>query len=232
MTWHAKPAGGYSLGSADWLDNWNEICSMLSWTTEALAGMGGNMQAESGMNPWRWQGDSVSTSGGYGLPQFTPASGYLALSGVTPNMSTSQITSGATPEDGARQIQAIDSDELHKWVSSCWRSSWSTITYSSLWQYAQEVMATWGNGSSVTFSQFKACTDVDAAAFIWLACYEGPRVPNYDTRKTTARTIYTDYMGGVVPPSPQPPEPYPPSGKALPPWLLKKMADNGRRLLY
>ena len=233
MSWHAKPSGGYSLGSSDWIDNWNEIISMLSWTDEAKAGMGGNMQHESGMNPWRWQGDSVNTHGGYGLPQFTPASDYLALSGVTPNMSTSEVTIGATPEDGARQIQAIDNDELHKWVSSCWRDTyWSKITYAPLWRYAQEVMNTWGNGSSVTFSQFKACTDIDACAFLWLACYEGPLVPNYDVRKSTARTIYTQYMGGVVPPTPDPPEPYPPSGKALPAWLIKKMADNSRRVLY
>ena len=235
MTWHAKPAGGYSLGSADWIDNWNEIIFMLSWTDEAKAGMGGNLQHESGMNPWRWQSDTVNTSAGYGLPQFTPASGYLALSGVTPNMSTSQITAGATPEDGARQMQAIDSDELHKWVSSCWRSYWSKITYAGLWAYAQEIMNTWGNGSSVSFSQFKACTDVDAATFIWLACYEGPGAPNYTARQTTARTIYTQYMGGVIPPTPpgpQPPTPDPPSGQHLPYWLMKKMADNGRLLLY
>ena len=232
MTWHAKPSGGYSLGSADWIDNWNEICSMLSWTDEAIAGMGGNLQHESGMNPWRWQSDTVNTSAGYGLPQFTPASGYLALSGATPNMSTSQTTAGATPEDGARQILAIDNDELHKWVSSCWRVYWNKITYAGLWSYAQRIMNDWGNGSSITFSQFKACTDVDACAFIWLACYEGPLVPDtWETRQSTARTIYTQYMGGVIPPGPQPPTPDPPSGKHLPYWLLKKMADNGT-ILY
>lgn len=231
MTWHAKPSGGYSVGSSDWIDNWNEICGMLSWTNEAIAGMGGNLQAESGMNPWRWQGDSVVTSRGYGLPQFTPASGYLALSGATPNMSTSTTTAGATPEDGARQIQAVDGDELGKWVPDCWRSYWSKITYSTLWRYAQEVMNTWGHGTGVSMAEFKACTDVDACTFIWLACYEGPGAPNYDTRKNTARYIYTNYMGGVVPPDPDPPEPYPPSGNKLPPWLLKKMADNGRLTL-
>lgn len=230
MSWHAQPSGGYALGSADWLDNWNEICGMLSWTNEALAGMGGNLQAESGMNPWRWQGDSVSLSGGYGLPQFTPASGYISLSGTMPNMSTSTTTPGADPADGARQMQAVDSDELHKWVGTCWRSYWSSITYSGLYQYSREILNTWGNGSSITMAQFKACTDVDAACFIWLACYEGPAVPNYTGRKTTSRVIYEQYMGGVIPPTPIPPEPYPPSGRRLPAWLLKKMADNGRML--
>lgn len=231
MTWHAKPSGGYSIGSSDWVDNWNEICGMLSWTTEAIAGMGGNLQAESGMNPWRWQGDTVGTSRGYGLPQFTPASGYLALSGVTPNMSTTSTTTGATPQDGARQIQAVDNDELGKWVQSCWRSYWDPVQYNTLYRYANEIKNTWGHGTGVSMAEFKACTDIDACTFIWLACFEGPLVPNYSSRKSISRDIYTNYMGGVVPPDPDPPEPYPPSGKHLPAWLLKKMADSGRLTL-
>lgn len=232
MAWHAKPSGAYSVGSSDWIDNLNEILSMLrgSWTDEAIAGMCGNLQAESGFNPWRWQSDSVSYSGGYGLPQFTPASGYIGLSGSTPNLSTTVITSGATPEDGARQIQAIDSDELGKWVGSCWRSYWSKITYSGLWTYAQEILNTWGNGSRVSMSDFKSCTDLDACTFMWLACYEGPARPNFTSRQSLARTIYENYMGGVVPPTPpEPPTPDPPSGQHLPAWLMKKMADNGKR---
>ena len=232
MAWHAKPAGAYAIGSYEWLENWNEIISMLSWTDEAKAGMGGNLQAESGMNPWRWQSDSVSLSGGYGLPQFTPASGYINLPGTTPNMSTSQQTSGATPEDGARQIQVIDTNELPKWVSSCWRSYWSKITYAGLWTYAQEILNTWGNGSSISMAQFKACTDVDACCFIWLACYEGPRYPNYESRKRICEDIYVNYMGGVIPPTPpgpEPPTPDPPSGQHLPYWLMKKIIENNRR---
>lgn len=45
----------------------NVICALL-----------GNMQRESGLNPGRWQNDSVgSTSLGFGLVQWTPATKYL-----------------------------------------------------------------------------------------------------------------------------------------------------------
>lgn len=49
-----------------------------SWTLNAIAGMLGNMQAESSLNPGIWQSNSVgNTSGGYGLVQWTPATNYL-----------------------------------------------------------------------------------------------------------------------------------------------------------
>lgn len=48
------------------------------WTVNAIAGMIGNMEAESTMNPGRWQSDDVgNTSLGYGLVQWTPATKYL-----------------------------------------------------------------------------------------------------------------------------------------------------------
>ena len=48
------------------------------WTLNAIAGILGNMEAESGMNPGIWQNNDVgNTSGGYGLVQWTPATKYL-----------------------------------------------------------------------------------------------------------------------------------------------------------
>ena len=219
MSWHAKPAGPYGLGSSDWIDNLNMIISLCGgWSTESIAGMVGNMQHESGLNPWRWQDDTVAAdrSNGYGLAQFTPAYDYLAIPGNMANLSTSGTTAGASPDDGTVQMQVINNDSLGKWVSSCWRSYWSTISYSGLYTYRNQILAQWGNGSSISFAQFKTCTDVDACAFIWLACYEGPGVPNYTVRDQTARTVYENYMGGVVPPAPIPPQPYPPSGQHVP----------------
>lgn len=47
------------------------------WSMNAIAGILGNMQAESGLNPGRWQSDNVGNySGGYGLVQWTPATNY------------------------------------------------------------------------------------------------------------------------------------------------------------
>jgi hypothetical protein len=47
------------------------------WSLTAIAGMLGNMQAESTINPGRWQNDSPgNTSLGYGLVQWTPSTKY------------------------------------------------------------------------------------------------------------------------------------------------------------
>ena len=231
MSWQAQPSGPYAIGSSPWIDNLTMIRSLCGgWSDEAIAGMVGNMQHESGLNPWRWEGDHVDPlyQNGYGLPQFTPASGYLNIPGNMANLSTSSVTSGASPDDGTIQMQVINNDSLGKWKSDCWRVYWSPISYSTLYTYRNEILQQWGSGSSISMAQFKACTDVDAATFIWLACYEGPGVPNYATRQATARNVYENYMGGVVPPSPDPPTPYPPSGKHLPAWLLKKAVDKSK----
>lgn len=48
------------------------------WSDNACAGLIGNLQAESSINPGRWQSDRVgSTSNGYGLTQWTPATKYF-----------------------------------------------------------------------------------------------------------------------------------------------------------
>ena len=48
------------------------------WTLNAVAGMLGNMQRESTLNPGIWQNNDVgNTSLGYGLVQWTPATKYI-----------------------------------------------------------------------------------------------------------------------------------------------------------
>lgn len=59
------------------------------WTLNAVSGMLGNMQAESAINPGRWQSDNVGNmSGGYGLTQWTPATKYIDWIGVSNDPST------------------------------------------------------------------------------------------------------------------------------------------------
>lgn len=61
-------------------------CKAKGWTINAISGMLGNMQAESSLNPGRWQSDSVGNlTGGYGLVQWTPATKYLEWAGSNPN---------------------------------------------------------------------------------------------------------------------------------------------------
>lgn len=60
--------------------NAHYIYSYLSasgWSLNAIAGMLGNIQAESTINPGRWQSDDVgNTSLGYGMVQWTPSTKY------------------------------------------------------------------------------------------------------------------------------------------------------------
>lgn len=50
------------------------------WSYNAVSAILGNMQAESSLNPGRWQSDNVgnyASDGGYGLTQWTPQTKYL-----------------------------------------------------------------------------------------------------------------------------------------------------------
>ena len=232
MGWYAKPSGGYDPHSVAGLMNIDAFRSQFpTWTTESIAGMLGNVLAESGLNPWRWQRDTYNTSGGYGLFQFTPASGYLALSGVTPNLSTTDTTPGATPEDADRQIQAFRTDELGKWNSSAWRSYWDTTTYASLYAYRTQCLNDWGHGNGISIAEFSDCADVYAATFLFLACFEGPAVPNIDERNRNAKVMYHILTGQDPTPPYIPPDPEPPSPEPIPLeyWLiavLKKITER------
>ena len=232
MAWHAKPSGGYSMSSPDGVDNIFEINNNLtSFTIEAISGIIGNVVAESGLNPWRWQGDMMGTGRGYGLFQFTPASDYLALSGATPNLSVNTQTPYATPEDGIRQITAFKTNELGKWVQSCWRDYWDISTYSELYAYRTEVLNTYGHGSGISLPEFADITDITAATFVFLACFEGPKVPNLTARVSNADDAYRTLTGQDPPTPPTPPPdppipPDPPTPVQLPIWLLAKIREE------
>ena len=230
MTWHAKPSGGYSFSSTENYDNSMEIYGILSaqgFDVAAVSGLCGNAQHESGLNPWRWQNDTVNTALGYGLLQWTPSTGYTSLPGATPNFSTSVQTTGATPEDGARQMQAFYENNPAKWMSSCWRSYWSKTTYSAYYDRTRYILNTWGNGAKITLAQFATINDPSYAADCFLACFEGPGVPDYLTREATAGDFYQRFTGVTPPTPPTPPHPPQPGGN-MPIWLICKEAQKWR----
>ena len=229
MAWHAKPSGAYGFNEAENYDNSMEIYGILSsqgFNVAAVAGVCGNSQHESGLNPWRWQSDQVSASLGYGLLQWTPSTGYTSLAGATPNFSTSAVTQGATPEDGARQIQAFYENNPAKWNTSCWRVYWDVTTYHEYYVRTRYILNTWGNGRSLTLDQFKNITDPAYAADAFLACFEGPTVPNYSVRESTAADFYQRFTGVTPPTPPTPPDP--PQPQLAPIWLICKAANEWR----
>ena len=222
ISWYAKPSGPYSYNSVEGRANIREMNGFFNsygYTIESQAGIMGNVYNESGLNPWRWQNDRVSRGGGYGLFQFTPAYsqyghiGYVDtcqdLAGYGPNLSTSGVTSGSRPEDGWAQCLAMSTDRLSKWQTFCWRDYWDRDTYAYLWEVRRRVVTTYGDGSSLTLSQFKHIGDIYDATFAFLACYEGPLSPaGYSQRCADAAAIY-EYLTGETPPDPPGPGPGP-----------------------
>ena len=203
MAFYCKPSGRYDLGTVEATNNIQEYYNLFSGftTVENVVGQLCNVNSESGLNPWRWQGDTVNLGAGYGLYQYTPASGYINLTGITghsPNMSTSQV-SGGDPSDAIAQIWVFQNNTLGKWVSSCWRSYWDPSVYPDLYNMRTRILNQYGDGSSLTLAQFYGIDNADDACFAFMACFEGPAVPNFAARIANAQQIRDAIGGGPTP---------------------------------
>ena len=80
-------------------------CTDNGWSINAISALLGNMQAESGINPCRWENDNVGNlRGGFGLVQWTPATKLI-------NWVSDQYADGLLPSDdyteGDNQIARI-----------------------------------------------------------------------------------------------------------------------------
>lgn len=212
MAFHCKPSGGYALGTQEASDNILEYWAQFQniTTSENVVGQLCNIKSESGFNPWRWQGDHVGAdySNGYGLYQFTPARSYINLTGVTghsPNLSVTQVL-GGNPSDALAQIWVFQTDALSKWVSTCWRPYWNdgqgNPMYPDLWAMRNRIITQYGSNGRLSMSEFYGINNADDACFAFLACYEGPAIPNYSERISSAQTIRDIIGGGPVPPTP------------------------------
>ena len=217
MPFVCKPRGGYQRGSADWKNNVDIIYAVLSaagWSDYAVAGALGAFDMESGMNPWRWEGDNMRLNYGYGLPQFTPASDYINLQGVqghAPNMSDTQISGGNVSDGYAQTYVVRDNAPLAKWTGLTWRSYWDSTTYPQAWAKCQEVRSRYGrNTFTYDFYQHNVL-DIDDASYIFFSAYEGPGNANsFDAYEIASRYAY-QYITGH-----EPPVPPTPTGRKLP----------------
>lgn len=197
---YAKYRDSYSISDPEGIANVKACYDYLApegFTKGSVEGILGNVMAESGLNPWYWQNNDADPSNpniGYGLLQFTPASEYINASWLpdwAPNMSTSQVTPGADPNDAKAQLYAFANDSFGKWVDSCWRTYWNPAAYPALYARVQGLLSLYGSGSSISLNQFKQITDCTDAAIIFLGCYEGPLVPNYIPRENNALQVKT-----------------------------------------
>ena len=186
MAWHVKTTGGYSQGSTEANENALEICSILrgrGWSDNAIAGVLGNMQYESGLNPWRWESDDVlsitdtytiehSTSHGYGLTQFTPAGKYIyspyaqGYAEYAPNFS--DHTGNAT--DGIAQTKFVD-------------------------EHADYIPTT---QFPMSYASFKVYTGTPyECANIWWKNYERSASPTFPTARGDSANYYYNLITGT-----------------------------------
>lgn len=94
-------SGNYELTLAEMQNNVDMIHAFFraqGWTDNAISGMLGNMQAESTINPGRWESGVVNPDrNGFGLVQWTPGSTMI-------NWAESQ---GLQPDNGTAQCRRI-----------------------------------------------------------------------------------------------------------------------------
>lgn len=209
MPLNAKPSEGYTFKGTEWTENvraLSNFCQRAGYSNEAIAGMLGNANSESGMNPWRWQGDTVNYNKGYGLFQYTPASGYINGYGKTnsyyaPNLSVTTTTGGANALDGYAQIGVIAASG--KYFGGGVRDSLLSSYVPDCTNYK-------------TLDTFKTVSDVESATYLWLGYFEMPGwwqsqsdvKDNFQTRLDAANAVYEIISGTEPEPEPEP-EPTP-----------------------
>lgn len=182
---YAKPSGGYSISSIEGTTNIKRIYDYLhneGYADNCIVGILGNVYGESALNPWLWENNTYNLNNGYGLFQFTPASEYINATWLpdhAPNTDPSQTVAGADPDDALGQLYALVNDTFGKWLNTCWRSYWNPSDYPDLYTKRTYILNTYGSGSSLSMAQFKTIYDYSDACFAFLACYEGPAIPNY-----------------------------------------------------
>lgn len=128
--WNCKRLYGYSRTDLEAQQNAVMCWAVLAaegWTLNAVCGLWGNVEAESGFNPWRWQGDyavgeaailrsdspliDVQSAHAYGLCQWDPAGKYIngggnEYPGFGPNYSDRQ----GSLYDGTAQLLFLNSE--------------------------------------------------------------------------------------------------------------------------
>lgn len=120
--------GNRYLSSSEMQNNAQMVNTYLSargWSKNAIAGILGNMQSESGINPGIWQSlNENNMSGGFGLVQWTPATNFTDWAD----------NNGYSWDDGNAQLKWIDemTVSVGQWIpTSSYNFSFSTFKTSS-----------------------------------------------------------------------------------------------------
>lgn len=199
MAWHyvTTDAPGWTTPySSDQTDNASEVWNKLrqaGWTENACAGVLGNFQHESYINPGQWEiGYNYSMTRGMGLGQWTPATKVSDFVGSTnhdamANGDAQMNLLLSTPSQFASNINPDGTNTYYN------ESGLPYIT--SMAEYSQST------------------TSVDLLTKVWCICWERPGAQYYHNsigaRISDATYWYNVFSGGPVPPGPDPPGPTP-----------------------
>lgn len=186
MAWISR-AGG--LTQAEMENNANIVINTLrtwGYDDRTIAGILGNMQNESSINPKRIE---AGGGGGYGLVQWTPQS---VLINHCNTLGLSPYTSGDV------QLKVIDQELGKDSRVNEWYSGQAFIDNYKPSGATDDMVGKTGNdfiNNTMGWSPSKL-------AIMFMTCYERPNYnPSVNRRKRDANTWY-EYMGGVVPPTP------------------------------
>lgn len=180
------------------------------WSVQAIAGILGNMESESTMNPGRWQSNDIGNySGGYGLVQWTPASKYIDWC----------FEKGIAPEDMDSNLSRIiyEVENRIQWIATdSYDFSFSTFTTSTEDPYYLACAFAWNYERS----------------YVVLYGREEEQEALRQKRGGYARSWY-EYLGGEVPDDPDPdPEPDEPLALKSKKYNFLLFTANKRRQLW
>lgn len=181
------------------------------------AGLMGNLQAESGMIPYRLQGDFTT--------------GYSTSINYTNNVDAGRITESEFVNDSkgyglAQWTYYSRKQNLYNMYISGGYSSIGDVGLACAY-----LISELNSSYAGVLAVLRTSTTVKQASDIVLHQFEnpaeqGPDVENY--RESLGLAIYAEYAGGPYPP-PVPPEPPTPTQPSIPYWLLFKLSENGKQ---
>ena len=202
MAWHVKNTGAYARTSNEALENAQETYNVLyslGWCLESVCAMLGNVEHESGYNPWRWQSDVVlpvgdprigtigggNTAHAYGLCQQDPAAKYIyrpyaqSLSYYGPNYSDR----AGNQRDGEPQLRYI-----HWICSDPSGGEWDSDTSHSIY--------------NMPFADFIVNARQDTILYLTRTFFYGYERGTWSQTRVTAANYWLNELGGYTPTPP------------------------------
>lgn len=223
MAWHVKNTGAYARTSQEALENAQETYNVLyslGWCLEAVCAMLGNVEHESGYNPWRWQSDTVlpvgdarigyiggpNTGHAYGLCQQDPAAKYIdrAYAQALPYFGPNYSNQVGNPRDGQPQLEYI-----HWICSDPGGGEWDPDTSHSTY--------------NMPFADFIANNQNRSVGYLTRTFFYGYERGTWSSTRTTAANYWYSELGGYTP---TPPSGLDPAWAAVLYYILKKKRDE------